>query len=393
MFGKHDFDAVVVGGGPVGLYAGLCLAGRGLEVEVLDGRTDPHLPHHPVALGPRALERLDALGLLPALTQKGRVVRRVAFERDGARLGHVDVEAAGGAYPFLVVIGYDALESALEAALSARHARRRRHHELEGLTEHAQGVVIEVAKLERVYTGYIVAQHEWEVQRRFEERARFVVAADGAGSLVRRRCEIPLRATGAARTWEVFELCGLRDGPTEMVVRLDDAAPGVYCPLPEDGGAWLFARAADDGAPLDAGRFRTLLGRHAAGFGEGAELRRAARVTVAPGLAEPPGRRRVWLAGDAAHPADLPGARSLNAAFAEVHDLTDHIAARAAEDTTAGGLDAYVEAMRARWTRAPVAEADAPPWARAHADQIAACLPGAGPELDRLLAPLGLRLA
>ena len=63
MFKKHKSEVLVVGAGPVGLFAALALADRGLGVEIIDGQFQTAANSYALALHPGSLALLGQVGL------------------------------------------------------------------------------------------------------------------------------------------------------------------------------------------------------------------------------------------------------------------------------------------------------------------------------------------
>ena len=79
MFRRNDPEVMVVGAGPVGLFATLELAQAGIDVQVVDRdwRTGAH--SYALALHARSLELLDEVGLLADVSQRAYRVDKIGF--------------------------------------------------------------------------------------------------------------------------------------------------------------------------------------------------------------------------------------------------------------------------------------------------------------------------
>jgi flavin-dependent dehydrogenase len=156
-------DVVVIGGGPAGLAAAAACARRGLDALVLEQRAIPVDKACGEGVMPRglaALERLGALSLVAAADRAPlRAIRWV--DEDGA-VAEARLPGAGG-----VGIRRLALSAALAAAARRAGAEVRERCAARGHRTLGDAVAV--------------------LTERGEERARFVVAADGLGSPVRRR--------------------------------------------------------------------------------------------------------------------------------------------------------------------------------------------------------------
>ena len=56
---KRETDVMVVGAGPVGLFAGLCLAERGVGVQIIDKEWRGSMHSYALAIHPHSMALLD----------------------------------------------------------------------------------------------------------------------------------------------------------------------------------------------------------------------------------------------------------------------------------------------------------------------------------------------
>ena len=150
---------------------------------------------------------------------------------------------------------------------------------------------------------------------------------------------------------------------------------------------------------LDEARTRELLRERAPWFEKGAmDVGWSIEVRFERRLAESFGKGRVWLAGDAAHLTGPAGMQSMNAGFAEAHDLAGRI--KRVRDDHAGLdlLDAYGRERLADWAfllgrRGGLrAGKSAPEFVAHNAARLLPCLPATGDGLAPLAAQLGLEV-
>jgi putative polyketide hydroxylase len=318
----HEVPVLVVGAGPAGLAAAIELARHDISCLLIERRTV--LSSHPRATGVslRSMELIRAWGLESELRARSVEVdwRMLESETlaDAAAgttiaVGYPNPEQSRMVSPTApACVAQDDLEPLLlERLRAAPHARVALGTELTGIFAGADGVR---ADLRDVGTGAVHTVH-----------ARYVVAADGARSAVRRALGIPLIGPevlmeGATTLFRapLWDVVGEHRHVLYSVTH--PSMPAVFLPAgPSD--RWLVG--FDDGgvdAP-DERRVATLI-RLAAGVPDLPVLvERSRSFSSSAQLAERWRTGRVFLAGDAAHRVTPRGGTGLNLALHDGYDL------------------------------------------------------------------------
>ena len=120
MFGKPHTEVLVVGAGPVGLFASLLLAQHQVETQLIDEEWRGGAHSYALALHPHSLDLLAGAGVLPDLLPYGRALSGMAFYDGGERKAEVSFGALGGANPYLLVVPQNVLEEVLVRHLQQR---------------------------------------------------------------------------------------------------------------------------------------------------------------------------------------------------------------------------------------------------------------------------------
>jgi len=399
MFGKPETcEVLVVGAGPVGLFAALQLAERGIKVRIVDQEKRTATHSYALVLHPETLRALFRSGPFRNVLKDGAGLRGMAFYDAAQRKAEVGFPEVDGALPFALVLPQSMLEKVLEDELARWDVHVEWNHRLTAISQDAEGVTAEVAKLDRAASGYPYARMEWIVAKTIPIRAKFLVGADGYSSFVRRALEISYREVGRAQSFSVYEFTCTGGGPSDEVrVALNDATTEVLWPLAPDRFRFSFQIEDATRHEATAAQLERFIRERAPWFqGEPQDIRWTTAVLFERRLAERFGVDRVWLAGDAAHITGPVGGQSMNVGLLEARDLSAAIAASLREGADLSKLESYGVARRDEWKRLLGTEGPLPtdkhtdPWVGSRADRILPCLPASGSDLERLMDQLGI---
>lgn len=176
---KLDCDVIICGGGPVGLCLALLLARAGISTVVLEKEAAIGEDLRASTFHPPTLDMLERLGIADMLVARGLVCPswQIRLHPDGDRaVFDLSVLSGDTAYPFRLQCEQWKLSAALAEALATEaNADIRFGHEATGFAQDEHGVTVTI----RSQDG--------------EEsllRARFLVGADGARSMVRKALDI-----------------------------------------------------------------------------------------------------------------------------------------------------------------------------------------------------------
>ncbi|MCA9676642.1 MAG: FAD-dependent monooxygenase [Kofleriaceae bacterium] len=411
MFRRAKPDVLVVGAGPVGLFAALWLTRRGVKVEVIDEQWRGTTRSYALALHPRSLELLDELGVAGDVLARARRLGGIGLYEGGERYAHLAVAALPSKFPFLATIAQSTLEEILGDALARNGVKIQWNHRLGHLEPAPDAARVTIEALGKVPVGYAIARNESVVMRTRTLDVPFVLGADGHGSLVRQQSDLDFEAVSPAQYFAVFEADATGEVPDEVCVVLEPERASVMWPMPDGRVRWSFelpdpievgdgrdkdrlllAVDAEHAPRLDDDRLTALLRARAPWFHghiEGVAWRTVVRFERR--LASAFGAGRAWLVGDAGHLTGPVGVHSMNVGLREAAELGDDVARVVAGRAPAAVLDDYNQARLREWRYLlgvtprlhPGDRTD--PWIAARWDRLVDCLPASGAHLEALL--------
>ncbi len=388
-------QVLVVGAGPVGLFAGLCAARRGLEVVLIDHVWRGYGRGHAALLHGRALELFDDERLVRKLKAEGQAIERLSFYVDGEPVASTALPRPALAVPQSV------LEDALLSELRARNVELRTPQQAATTDQSEQHVDVRVMRRELVTLGSPAHYSEWEPVESSLLRADFVIGADGYDSRVRSSLGIEVVEVGPSESFAMFEVsAGDSRWGSAAELAFNDELGGIFYPLRGARARLGFQICERLDAPPDLERLRGLLAARAPWLSERVgSVEWGTVMHFERRIARRFGKGRVWLAGDAAHVTSPLGAQSLNVGLFEASQLVERIADCAKFGSMPACLEHYASEREREWHKLLGVNVrfdvlpHAAPWLATHARRLVPALPASGPDLSAIVEQLGLRLS
>jgi len=398
------------------LLTAILLAEGGIETRIIDREERTTVRSYACALHPRTLKLLERMGLAGPILERGRRIEKIAFYDGATRRAEVKLSELGGPFPFMVILPQNDFEDVLEQRLRKAGVAVNWNHRFSDLQSEGDTVVATVEELGATAAGYIVPHWETVVKRSMPVRARFLVGADGYGSLVRERLGIESTRVAGPEFFAAYEFEPEEKVEDEVRVVLEPSTTNVLWPLPGNRCRWTFqllksemasefpekerrgARVAQ--ATVDE-RIRQYVEKvakqRAPWFSAGVkEITWCTEVVFEHRVAQQFGRDRCWLAGDAAHQTGPVGVQSMNVGMAEAASLAGALRRVLREQAPLHLLETCDREWRAEWRRLlgltgglkPRKETS--PWVQERRGRILSCLPASHEDLGPLAGQLGL---
>ena len=328
---SSEFDVLVVGAGPVGLWVACELALAKVNVAVIERRAEPIIQSRALGIQGRTLEVFALRGLADRFLSRGRPLEKGHFGALGTAL---DFSVFDTRFPFALLLPQVTTVALLEERALELGVEIRRGHFVETARQCPDGVVLE--------------GQNGEAPFRFS--ARYVVGADGARSQVRRAAGIDFVGHPAQHDFMLAEVV-LDAPPVQPLVSMVNEAGALFMVIRGDGVHHRIAvvDASGDAAPSEPVSLVEIAATTARVAGTDFRPRDPiwlTRFTDETRLAQHYRKDRIFLAGDAAHMHAPMGGQGLNVGIQDAMNLGWKLASVLRGNASEALLDTY---ERERW--------------------------------------------
>jgi 2-polyprenyl-6-methoxyphenol hydroxylase-like FAD-dependent oxidoreductase len=349
---RIEVPVLVVGAGPVGMTASILLARQGIGNLVVDRRSGPHRAPQAHVVNPRSLEIFRGAGLDVAVLRTHATPREdgshVAWMTTlaGTELGRLPYERQGDdalAYSPtpLLNLSQHRLEPLLLSHLRTHPlATLHYRHEWASLTQDEDSVTARIRDLD----------HDED----YEVRCKWLLAADGAGSRVRRAVDIGMEGPDRLQSFVMIHFEAnlrplVRERPAILYWTVDPECLGAFVAHDIDR-TWVFMHAHDpETEPIATFTEAacTAIVRRAIGHADvDFVVRDISSWTMTAQVAERYRAGNVFLVGDSAHRFPPSGGMGMNTGVQDVHNLAWKLAAVAQGWADGALLDTYERERR-----------------------------------------------
>ncbi|MFT4470736.1 FAD-dependent oxidoreductase [Arthrobacter sulfonylureivorans] len=370
-------DVAVVGGGPVGLFMAILLAGHGLDVTVLEQRTARSSHSRAIGIHPPALAVLDDAGVGAALLAAGVRIRRGTARSRGREVASLSFASVPGPHPYVLAVPQVITEQLLEEQLEGlRPGALRRGVQVYSADDDGATVTLSCRLGARPASGTRAGtapdSETCMGERPGSEtsageaagaatvpdagpaagpeavpiRARLVVAADGAYSALRRQRGVTVRTRLYPDAYLMGDFADSTADGSTAVLYLEAGGIVESFPLPGGTRRWVARMPGVVSHPTAAG-LASLIARRTGGGPEPDSCSMLSAFSVSSRMPRRLVSGRLALIGDAAHQISPIGGQGMNLGWLDAAALAPIVAAALRGEPTARALRQF-EADRRR---------------------------------------------
>lgn len=217
-------DVVIVGGGPVGLFMGLCLHHRGIPFTIIEKRTEIISGSRSLGIHPVSLELFAELGIVETFIDAGLKVERGHAHSGKKMLGTIDFTACPKPFNFILLLAQSETERLLkERLLEVAPDSYIENAEVTSLDQQDDFVRLDIkkdGKTQAVETGY-------------------VIGCDGKNSFVRKALGIRFKGEKYPDTYIMGDFKESTSFGNDAVVYLPKEGLIECFPLPDNMRRWV----------------------------------------------------------------------------------------------------------------------------------------------------------
>lgn len=220
-----DTDVLIVGAGPSGLMMACQLAIRNISFRIIDKNEDHTTQSRALVIQARSMEIFDQMGIVKKAHQQGQIVKAIGAFFNGRKIFRVVVNNLGQGltkFPYLFMLEQSRTEAILIDFLKEYGYEVERNVELKNFTQNKNEVVAVLA---------LPGDREQTI------KARYLIGADGAHSIVREKLNIPFSGKTYEQSLFVLDCKAEVDIPQdEMYIAFGTESIGGFFPL--TNGRW-----------------------------------------------------------------------------------------------------------------------------------------------------------
>ena len=300
-------DVIIVGGGPVGLFMGICLHHHGIPCTIIEQRDEIISESRSLGIHPVSLELFARLGMVDEFLKTGIKVER-GIAHDGKRgIGAIDFKGCPPPYQFILINPQFETERIL------------REH-FQKLSPDSLITGAEVTSLEEEFDFVSLTIKKEDRERTIE--AGYVIGCDGKHSFVRKAADIGFRGKRYPDSYIMGDFEDFTGYGNDVVVYLTREGLVECFPLPDQKRRWVVKTSDYISEPSPKLIAKLIKERVAVEIDPGSNSMTSS-FGVSHFLADVFVKDRILLAGDAAHVVSPIGGQGMNLGWIDAWHLAN----------------------------------------------------------------------
>ena len=220
---KTNLEVLITGAGPTGLMMACQLAMRNVPFRIIDRNEDHTTQSRALAIHARTLEIFEQMRIAREAIQRGKIAKGINLFVNGKRRLRFNLNNIGEGFtqfPFILILEQSKTEKLLNELLNLRGHFVERNTELLDLSQHNQHIEVTLKQKDK----------EQETIR-----VDWMIGADGANSLVRKKLDISFSGNTYKESLFVLDCATSLNVPSdEICVSFSQQTFSLFFPMAND---------------------------------------------------------------------------------------------------------------------------------------------------------------
>lgn len=305
----ETYQVAIVGGGPVGLFLGICLEEAGISTIILEKRAKPRSGSRSLGIHPVSLELFQQMGFADQFTQAGIKIRNGHAFANAQKLGTISFEDCPKPFNYVLALPQYKTETILEKLL----------------TDINPDTLIRGAEV----TSISEKQEEVEIEYKSEGQLQsvscsYLVGCDGKNSFVREQTGISFEGNTYPDTYIMGDFTDNTDFGSDAAIFLCDDGLIESFPLLNNRRRWV-VKTKEYFPSVDRNDLEERIKARINHDLDETENVMLSSFGVQKFIARPMVKHRTILAGDAAHIVSPIGGQGMNLGWLGAWDLAQSL--------------------------------------------------------------------